>query len=85
MDDDPVRSWEPATVVMFTDEELRAIYALIEQLSGFNPESVFAWDGTDSCEDPTTSAMAKLFEATGHSVPEEVRAPQQSITIEDSW
>ena len=53
--------------------EAAALFDIIDQLSGFSPENVFAWDGSDSLEDTTTRAAAKLFKAAGRSVPEECR------------
>lgn len=55
----------------FAQDELAALYELIHQLSGGNPGNVFAHDGSDSLEDPTTSAAVKLFWATGneHLIP----------------
>jgi len=59
---------KPALVL--TREEAAAIYDIINELSGFNPENVFAWDGTDSLDDAPTRASAKLYKAVGRSVPE---------------
>jgi len=56
-------------VVELTKEECEALHDLIGMLSGHNPENVFAWDGTDSLEDPTTSACVKVYKAVGASVP----------------
>jgi hypothetical protein len=50
-----------------TTEECRALYDLLEQLSGHSPENVFALDGTDSMEDITTRACVKLFCAAGRT------------------
>lgn len=54
----------------FTKEEVEAIYELLDQLSGGNPEYGFSWDGEDSLEDPTTSALVKIFKVKGRSIPE---------------
>ena len=56
--------------VELSQEECKALYDLIDGLSGGNPENVFAWDGTDSLDDPTTSAAAKVFTGAGRSIPE---------------
>lgn len=49
----------------FTPEELKALFELIDSLSGGNVGNVFLYDGSDSLDDPTTSAMVKLFRAVG--------------------
>lgn len=56
--------------VTFTKEEVAAIYELIGQLSGHNPENAFAWDGTDDPKSPYTSALVKLFRSVGRTIPE---------------
>ena len=53
-----------------TTEEAKALYQLIEILTGGNAHSAFAWDGTDSVDDPMTSATVKLYLAAGEDVPE---------------
>jgi hypothetical protein len=60
--------------VTLTAEEARALFDIIDQLAGGNPESVFAWDGTDSPFDPTSRAAAKLFVAVGRPVPKGLEA-----------
>jgi len=39
-------------------------------LSGYNPENVFSWDGTDSLKEPTISACVKVYRAAGQRVPD---------------
>jgi hypothetical protein len=56
-------------VVHLTQEECKAIHDLIGMLSGHNPEYAFAWDGTDSLDDPQVSACVKIYKAAGESVP----------------
>lgn len=56
-------------MITLSKEECEAVYELIDQLSGGNPENVFAWDGTDSIHCPTTSAMIKIFSAAGRDIP----------------
>ena len=53
-----------------TTEEAQALYQLIEILSGGNAHCAFAWDGSDSMDDPMTSATVKLYLAAGEDVPE---------------
>ena len=62
------------TTITLTAEECKALHELIDQLSGGNPENVFAWDGTDDLADATTRAAAKVFMAAGRDVPANVRA-----------
>lgn len=57
-------------MVTLTTEECKAIYELIDQLSGFNPGNVFAWDGTDSMDDPTTSGCVRIFREAGKEIPD---------------
>lgn len=59
--------------VILTLPEASAFYGLINTLSGGNPSGVFAWDGTDDLNDPTTSVMAKIFDALGQEIPENLR------------
>lgn len=56
-----------------TEAEMKALYDLIEQLSGGNAENVFAWDGSDDASDPTTSACVKLFKAKGVRLPDNLK------------
>ena len=60
---------DTAPCLVLTLAEAKALYGLIETLSGYNPENVFAWDGTDSLDDDTTRAAAKLYAACGAKVP----------------
>lgn len=53
--------------VSFTTEECRALYDTIDELSGFNPGNVFAWDETDDIEFAVVRAHAKLYVAAGRS------------------
>lgn len=52
-----------------TVAEARAIYDLIDSLSGGNPENFFTWDGSDTLEDAATRAMVKVFRCAGREVP----------------
>jgi hypothetical protein len=52
--------------ILLTKKEAEALYDLIDGLSGGSPENAFAHDGTDSLDDPTTSACVKIYSATGH-------------------
>jgi len=52
-----------------TREEAKAVHEIIDQLSGGNPQNVFAWDGTDNLENPTTRAMAKIYLMAGEKIP----------------
>lgn len=58
--------------VTLNTEECKAIHELIDQLSGGNPENAFSHDGDN---DPTCSMMsacAKVYNAAGRSIPEEL-------------
>lgn len=55
--------------MFLTLAEAKAVYELIDQLSGGNPENVFAWDGSDDWESPLTRAMVKLFRECKRKVP----------------
>lgn len=52
-----------------TIAESRSVCERIDQLSGGNADSIFAWDGTDNLNDPTTSGAHKLFTAAGRATP----------------
>ena len=56
-------------MIHLTTEECRAVYELIDILSGGNAANVFAWDGTDDSTDPEISAMTQIFLAAGQRVP----------------
>lgn len=56
--------------ITFTKEEVKSIYDLIVMLSGYSAENCFAWDGTDTLEDASTSAFYKIFKICGRKVPE---------------
>ena len=56
--------------ITLTKEECEAVHEMISMLSGCNPENVFAWDGTDSNEDTTTRAFAKIYKMAGANVPD---------------
>jgi len=60
-------------MITLTVEECKALYELIDSLSGCNAGNVFGWDGSDDLSDPTTSACAKVFRAAGKEVPKELR------------
>jgi hypothetical protein len=57
-------------MVSFTKEEVKEIYNFVDSMSGGNPENGFAWDGTDDINDPTTSALVKIFKSVGRKIPE---------------
>lgn len=59
-------------MVTLTTEECKAIYELMGDLSGCNPEYVFAWDGTDDPNCVITRAAAKLYKAAGKRIPKEM-------------
>lgn len=61
------------TTVTLTQAECKALYEIIDQLSGFNAGNVFAGE-TDDPKDPIVSACAKVFMAAGKNVPANVRA-----------
>lgn len=68
--------------VTLTTEECKAIYDLIDQLSGGNAGNVFSGynDPLDPIDpdDPTITSCAKIFGAAGENVPndgEEVEDP----------
>ncbi len=56
--------------VTLTPEETEAVFEWLDGLTGCSPENVFAWDGSDSLDDPSISAAYKVFKACGRSVPE---------------
>lgn len=53
----------------FTNEEIKALYDVISELSGGNPENLFAWDGNDDINDPTISATVKIFKMCDKKYP----------------
>ena len=57
------------TVVAFTLEEAEAIYDLICNLSGGNPEYAFGWGSGDTLDNVHDRACAKLYKACGKRVP----------------
>jgi hypothetical protein len=61
--------------VTLTGAECEALFDLISDLSGHNPENVFAWNGADDPTDPLCSACAKVYQAAGRRVPDNLRAP----------
>lgn len=63
-------------VCAFTADEARALFGLIDELSGNNASNVFLWDGTDDPADPTVSACLKLFAACGRRVPDDLKGHQ---------
>lgn len=60
--------------VFLTREECEALYGLMGMMNGQNPEYVFAWDGTDTMDDPETSACVKVYCAAGVRVPSGLEA-----------
>ena len=59
--------------VELTKAECQAIHEIIDQLSGSNPEYIFAWDGTDDINAPIISAAVKIYRLAGYSVPTEFK------------
>lgn len=55
-----------------TPEECQALFGTLRILTGGSPEIVFAWDGSDSRNDPVVRAWSKIFRSAGQSVPKEV-------------
>lgn len=56
--------------VILTKKEAEAVFEWAEAATGCSPENTFAWDGSDSLDDPSTSAAYKIFKACGRNVPE---------------
>jgi len=63
--------------VYLTKEEASAVFDWLDSLSGCSPENIFAWDGTDSMDDPSTSAAYKIFKACKRGVPENLDGEQK--------
>jgi len=63
-------------VAVFSPAECEALYEIIDAFSGGNASSAFAWDGTDSMDDPYISSMVKIFKAVGRKVPESCERKQ---------
>jgi len=63
--------------VILNKKEAEAVVELLDQLSGGNPENVFAWDGSDDLADATTSAVYKLFKACGKNVPANLKPAKE--------
>jgi hypothetical protein len=61
--------------VTLSEAECKALFDLISDLSGHNPENVFAWNGADDPKDPQCSACAKVYQAAGRRVPDNLRRP----------
>lgn len=53
-----------------TEEEAKAIYDIIDELSGGNAANVFSWDGDDDMNDPKTTGLVKIFKAAEKDVPD---------------
>lgn len=68
-------------MITLNEAEARAVFDLIDGLSGGSPENAFAWDGTDDPSDPTTRAMVKIFKACGRAVPENLENEVPSLPI----
>ena len=58
------------TGVVLSETECKALYDLIDELSGGNARNVFAWDGTDSLKSFTTTACEKVYKTAGKEVPD---------------
>lgn len=56
-------------MIELNEAECREIYDLIDQLSGCNPDRVFAWNGSDDPAEPYSSALAKIYTAAGQMIP----------------
>ncbi len=56
--------------ITLTEEECEIVHDMIGMLSGDNPENVFAWDGTDNLDCPETRVFAKIYQASGHKIPD---------------
>jgi len=59
-------------MIQLTEEECKAVYEVVDQLSGCNPEYVFSYFVTgeeDDPADPTASAFAKIYKAAGQQIP----------------
>lgn len=59
-----------------TTEEAKALFDVVNDLSGHNPENVFQGGGKDDPADPWVRAFVKLYEAAGrhYLVPEHLRS-----------
>ena len=55
--------------VLLTKEEVEAVFDWVDGMTGCSPENIFAWDGTDTLEDPGISAAYKIFKACKRRVP----------------
>lgn len=66
---DYVKPIQEQESVILSEEECKGLFQIITTLTGSSPESVFAWDGTDTLKDPTTSALVKVYEKAGGRIP----------------
>lgn len=57
--------------VTLTVEECKALYTLIDELSGGGASNVFAYGGADDPDNPTVSACVKVYSKAGrmHAIP----------------
>ncbi len=65
--------------VELSPKECRAIYNLIDQLSGGNPEYAFppnVGGGPNDIADPQVSACAKIYAAAGQGIPDDLERYQ---------
>ena len=59
-------------MIQLTEEECRAVYRLIDELSGGNADNAFNWEGHDSPNEPHDRALAKIFHAAGKAIPSQL-------------
>ena len=73
-------------MITLNKAEAEAVFELIDQMSGGNPENGFSWDGTDDMSNPTTSALFKIFKECGRNVPENLEVtPSLPIIPLPKW
>ena len=64
--------------ITLTRAEAEELYELIDALSGFNPENVFAWDGTDE-----ENIHSKLYSFLGHKIPQSCTPFERVLDLEE--
>jgi hypothetical protein len=57
-----------------TRAEAKALFDIIDNLTGGSPENLFDWEEGDNPADPDTSALLKLFTFCGQDVPEYLKS-----------
>ncbi len=60
---------ESERVAVLDEEEAKAVYEVMDQLSGGNPGGIFNWGGLDDPAHPQTSAFVKIYKLAGKPVP----------------